>query len=225
MTMQVVSHAELPLDPADPSNGRTRRLRRTIIRIVVVLLVIAVPVVPFTWWQVSAQANVLQPWGQWAPGTSAAHLVAGNTGEYCYRATPGAIIDFGFAIANTGHHPVTLTGVEPVFGFANQQASVDRTTDMDHDSLAGRDNSPQQLPITLRPGQGRMLYLTIQLPADISLNDSHTYTDGVDLDIRTLGISRTEHIGFDFDTSPMWIGLSGPNDDGKYCDFNTPPSQ
>jgi hypothetical protein len=55
-----------------------------------------------------------------------------------------------------------------------------------------------------------------------SLVDAHSATDHVTMHVRSLGISRTEEYPFGLPSSPIFLGLSGPNDQGRTCDFNTP---
>jgi hypothetical protein len=111
--------------------------------------------------------------------------------------------------------------VGPVFPYLDQAVTVDRAVDIDR-GLAGPDASPDHLPITLRPGGARMIYLAIRYPTDESMSPGQSVSDRVTLRVRTLGITRTEDFPFEFGTGPVWIGISGFDAQTPPCDFNTP---
>jgi hypothetical protein len=221
MTTSDTLKPQLPMESGDPYTRpiHWRRWRK----IAVVLLVIAAIAGPLTWWQVAARTNELQPGGLWAPGDNAADLVAGNVEESCYPAVPGSTIVYGFTVRNAGSHSITLTSVDSAFGYMSQTVTVDPSTDLWRGgSGVGPAKSTERLPIAFAPGDVRELYLTMRFPNGPKWSDGQSFTDHVTMHVRTLGISRTEEYPFGLPSSPIFLGLSGPNDQGRTCDFNMP---
>jgi len=83
------------------STAPLRPPRRVLPGLVAVLVLLAV-VVPFTWWQVSAQTYHLTGGGAFYGHEAVTMLSADDGTEFCYAATPGAIITFGFEVDNDG---------------------------------------------------------------------------------------------------------------------------
>jgi hypothetical protein len=175
---------------------------------------------PVTWWQVSARADVLAP-GDGSYYGTATILQAGNATEYCYPDKPGSTFVFGFTIRNTGGHDVTVRSVDEISNMTGQKITVDPHTD---GGSAGPGHSTQTLPLTIHPGQERELYVAMHLSTDnIYAGGGESYYDSVVLRVRSLGIDRAQTFPLGDGQNPLWIGISGIDDQGKACDRTQPP--
>jgi hypothetical protein len=217
MTMSESAETELPLDRVQPRRPVTWR---TIGRWSIGVALVAALVGPLTWWQLSARADVLGPGYSSYYGT-AAILQAGNATEYCYPDKPGSTIVFGFSILNAGGHDVTVRSIDEISGMADQKITVDPQTTGGSD---GPGASTQTLPLTIHPGQDRQLYVAMHLSTDIvDAGGGESYFDSVMLRVRSLGIDRTQNLPLGDRQNPLWIGISGIDDQGKSCDRDQPP--
>lgn len=197
---------------------RARWNRGRILRALLGAVLALAVVVPLVWWQVEARTYRLSTGGTYG-APAATTLVAGNATELCFPEVAGASISFMLSVANNGNHVLTLTSVGRVFIFAPQTVRADAQTD-------GGASGPatQRLPLTIRPGQSRNLYFTVTVPSGQSYSSSHSVADVVDLHFRVLGVNRTQHFVYgQGGTSTLWFGLSGKDDDGRFCDYTTPP--
>jgi len=181
------------------------------------LVLLAILVGPFTWWQVSARADVLQR-GDASYGGSATLLHAGDTTEYCFPDKPGSTVVFGFSILNTGSHDVKVQSIDEIIGMADQKITVDPET---NGGSAGPQASTQTLPLTIRPGQNRELYVAMHLSTSIvNTSGGEVHFDSVVLHVRSLGLDRTQNFPLGDDFNPVWIGISGIDDNGNACGPN-----
>jgi hypothetical protein len=218
MTALEPPKTELPLDSIQP---KRRPNWRAIRRWSIGLAMVAILVVPFTWWQVSGRADVLERGDVSYPGT-ATLMYAGNATEYCYPDKPGSTFVFGFSILNTGDHDVTIQSIDEIIGMADQKITVDPETRGGSD---GPQASTQTLPLTIHPGQNRVLYVAMHLSTEIVNNGGgESMFDRVVLHLRSLGIDRTQDFPLRDDQDPLWIGISGADDHGKTCDRNQRPN-
>ena len=182
-----------------------------------VVIVVAAAATPLVWWRVSVDQYQLSEGDVFSPGPTAAQNEAGPFTEWCYLFVPGQSIQPGFSISNDGGHTVTLTKVGRLFPGMDQSVTVDTNTSGAEDGRA----SAVRLPVTIRPGDNREIYLKMMPVAGATL-PSNTSTTGntVDLTFTVLGATHVQRL--EIANGQVYITLSGVDPKKNTCDRFTP---
>lgn len=202
---------------ADLAN--TRPNGRRWIRVSIAVLVLLIIAVPIAWWRIAIDTYALSAGDVFAPGDAATQIHAGPVTEYCYPFTADRTITVGFSVYNGGGHTVTVTSVGQLFPGLSQSVTVDTNTRGGQDGPA----SATRLPVTIHPGDNRLLYFQLTPRAGISMAaNSITYTNAADLHLSVLGGTHVQH--FLIDGGNTFIAVAGVDPNKNSCDRNSPPA-
>jgi len=61
----------------------------------------------------------------------------------------------------------------------------------------------------------------MRLPTDVTFGAGQAYIDTLGIHFHVLGMNRTQQFAFG-DAAPLWVGLSGRDEQGKFCNVTVP---
>jgi len=212
--MTLLATDDALVDGTDAGHARGGRRWRTGAALTAVLAVVAAG----TWWGITAERYGLAGGTLIVPGAGASMNHAGPLTETCQPFVAGKPVTIGFSVFNDGSHAVTLTKVGRLFATMSQSVTVDTETHGAMNGLA----SAVRLPVVLRPGDERLLYLRLTPLSGMSMQaGSRTSTNTVDLSLTVLGVPHGQRFRIDDGNSYFTMAGVGPTNNG--CDGYTPP--
>jgi hypothetical protein len=181
------------------------------------VLVVLAAASPLVWWRVSVDQYRLTEGIVTSPGPLAAQNSAGEVEEFCYAFVPGRTIRFGFSVLNSGGHDVTLRSVGQMFAGVTQSVTVDTNTDGGADGP----ETATRLPVVIRPGDNRLIYVDLTPKAGITMQAGQSTTgNAVDLRFTVLDVSHLQR--FAINDGDTYITFEGVDPKKNSCDHFQP---
>jgi hypothetical protein len=183
--------------------------RRTLLIGAVIVGILATLVGVGVWWRVASNAVHFDE-GNMGYHLGAWDIRAGDTRAECYEVVPGTPIRFGFSLHNPTSHAITIKAIDEPFLNFPQTVTMSRL----NFRTSGDQEGPEVpfAPITLRPDQQVMFYVTWQVAQDVPFSAGTTSLDGMTMRYRTMGRDFHRVVPFGY-----WIQLARSGDGVQAC--------